>query len=143
MENLKDSKSPQEAIFPATVVGVIDDYKVAINRGQIHDIKQGQRFLIYSLSEEEIVDPESGESLGRLEIVKGTGRVMHVQERMATIESDKKEQTTRRSITRVTRPYWSILPRPYEPEQVTEILEPTDRLIPFERPEIGDKAKPI
>ena len=54
--------------------------------GSEHDVAKDQRFQIYTLSNEEIKDPESGESLGRLEIVKGIGEVVHIQPRMATLE---------------------------------------------------------
>ena len=62
------------------VVKILDDYKLAINAGAKDQISLGQKFLIYSLSDEEIIDPDTNQSLGYLEIVKGTGIVTHVQE---------------------------------------------------------------
>ena len=80
-----------EGLFPATVIQVLDETypdKIVINLGSEHQIKKNQRFQIYSLSDEEIIDPENGESLGRLEIVKGTGKVVEIQLKAATLESD-------------------------------------------------------
>ena len=70
------------------VVSLIDKYKVVINAGSNQGVKIGQRYLLYTLSNEDITDPDTNESLGFLEIVKGTGKVIHVQEKMCTIESD-------------------------------------------------------
>jgi hypothetical protein len=75
--------------FPATVVKVIDHYKLAINRGKHNVIRQGQRMMVYYIDDEEILDPNTGESLGYLELVKGTGRVIFVQDKISIIESDK------------------------------------------------------
>ncbi|MDW7655712.1 MAG: hypothetical protein SCM11_00915 [Bacillota bacterium] len=47
----------------------------------------GFRFIIYELSDDDIIDPQTSENLGRLEIVKGTGIVMHVLEKLSTIRS--------------------------------------------------------
>jgi hypothetical protein len=120
--------------FPATVVTIIDPYKVVINRGAEHDIKEGQRFLLYKLYNEEIKDT-SGESLGYLEIPKGTGKVINIQERMSIIESDRWEPSMK---TVVKRKQSTLFP-PIE----EEITTPSNRLKPFDNPEIGDKAKPI
>jgi hypothetical protein len=70
-----------------TVVTIIDPFTLVINRGSTHGVKEGMRFLVYSLGEE-LYDPDTKESLGRLETVKGTGVVSHVQEKMSTIRSD-------------------------------------------------------
>lgn len=74
--------------FPALVAEVLDPYQVIINRGSIDQVKLNDRFLMYELTKE-IVDPETQESLGRLQVSKGTGRVVQVQERMAVIYSDR------------------------------------------------------
>ena len=132
MDNKESTKSQQEQIFPATVVKVINEYRVAINKGSRHDIKNGQRLLIYELSEEEIIDPTSGEPLGKLELVKGTGKVIHIQELISTVESDTKE-TDKRIIKRT-------FPWAWRPEEET-VLAPF--IQPFENPKVGDKAKPI
>jgi len=139
--NSVNKNKQKEKIFPATVVEVLDGYKVAINRGSLHEISKGQRFLIYILSNEEIIDPDNGKSLGYLEIVKGRGKVTHVQEKMSTIESDEKETFSERIIK---KPYTSPLAKALslgDREEEVEIIKPS--FIPFDDPQIGDKVKPI
>lgn len=141
MNNMKYTKNKEEEIFPATVVKVINDYKVVINRGSIHKVKEGKRFLFYKLGEEELKDPVSGKSLGRLELIKGMGKVVHVQERISTIESNIREPPKKRIIrsTPLTRPLLDIMGG--SKEEV--IITPSSRLVPFDNLVIGDKVKPI
>lgn len=120
--------------YPATVVSIIDIYKVVINRGAKNGIKEGQRFLLYKLGEKEIKDI-TGESLGYLEMPKGTGRVISVQERISIIESDRMEQSEK-TIVRKTRSLFA-------PESEETTIPSTNRMKPFDAPVIGDKAKPI
>ncbi len=131
MESTQAIQDVKEKTFPATVVKVIDSCKLAINRGKIHGLKQGQRLLVYSLSPQEIQDPNTGESLGYLEMVKGTGQVIHLQEKMCTIESDKQKTLTRKIQNNI---YFGLK---------GEIVESERNLVPFEEPEMGDLVKPI
>jgi len=140
MDNIKATKNQKEKTFPAVIVKVIDDFKVVINRGTLHKIRKGQQFLLYKLSEEEIKDPASGESLGYLEITKGTGKIIHVQERISTIESNKREPSERRIVRKKSMsPFFSS----FTGEEEEETIVPSGRLVPFDDPIVGDKAKPI
>lgn len=132
-----EAKDRLENNFPDAIALIIDPYKLAINRGTEHGIRIGQRFLVYNLSEEEILDPITNESLGYLEIVKGTGKVIHVQEKMATIESDQTE-VANRTITRKKHPY---IPSSVLGDTVEEIVSP--RKLPFDSAQLGDMVKPI
>jgi len=139
MNNLNKNKQKVN-IFPATIVRVLSGRKVVINRGSLHKIFTGQRFLIYTLSDVEIVDP-AGENLGYLEIVKGKGKVTHVQEKMSTIESDEKETYSERIVrTPVANPFFEAWGNMAKEEKV-ERIKPS--FVPFDDPQIGDKAKPI
>lgn len=72
-----------------TVLRINDDHtEFVINKGSAHGIHDGLKFLILELGED-ILDPETGESLGVLEIVKGEAVVLHVQEKMATLISNE------------------------------------------------------
>ena len=117
--------------FPASVAQIIDEYKIVINRGTAQGVTIGQRFLVYSLSDEEIVDPDNGEKLGYLEIVKGTAKVIHVQDKISTLESDKREPSRVRVQASGIMTLFT--------DKVTEPGE----LIPLDEPKIGDKVKPI
>ena len=126
-----------ETPFPASVARILDNYTVVINRGSEHGIRKSQRFQIYIYSEEEIIDPENGESLGRLEIIKGTGKVVHIQPKMATLKSTEESVTTERKIVKDLSPL-SVFGRGGE-----ETITPTTRRLPFDDPEVGDKVRPI
>lgn len=134
MSNMNENKP---VIYPATVVKVLNSYEVVINRGSEHQIKEGQKFLIYTLSDDCIVDPETNELLGRLEIVIGKGKVVHVQEKMSTIQSDRTDPSSERRIVRKTKPLFNITPL-----QEEEIIVPKE-IQPFDGVEVGHKAKPI
>ena len=112
-----------------------NDHEVILNRGSSDGIRMGQRFLIYRIGEE-IMDPSSGESLGRLELVAGTGTVIHVQERMCTVRSDMAGKPTKK-ITSAS----STLMR-FAGERIIEELIPAGPLR-FDDPRVGDYAKPI
>lgn len=76
------------------VVKVSSQTEVVINLGAQNGLRQGQEVLIYAIGEE-LFDPETKESLGQLELVKGRGRVTHLQPRLATVENTetyKREQ---------------------------------------------------
>ncbi|MCT7970416.1 hypothetical protein NG799_29310 [Laspinema sp. D1] len=128
MEKNPEVFNLQNRIFPALVAQVINPSQLVINRGSLHGVKVGQRMLIYRTGDQEIKDPESGESLGYLELVKGTGKVIHVQEKICTIESDKKKAPRR-----IIKNSWGF------PEE--DIIE--GEALPFDQPEVGDLVKPI
>jgi hypothetical protein len=124
----------QEAAKSGKVAAVLDDkLSLVINLGAAHGVAVGQRFLVYAIGGE-VKDPDTGESLGRLEIVRGTGKVTHVQERMATIGSDMKSPASR-TITRKG----GLLALMTQFGQVEEVL-PAES-VPFEEPQIGDIVK--
>jgi len=130
--------STQTSIFPAKVVQVVDNMRVVFNRGTDHGIERGQRFIVYGLSEEELIDPDTNESLGHLEIVRGTGRAVHVQQKMTTLESDKTEKTTGRSTRTIRRTGWLSM---MGEEVVTEPIETAT--VPYEEAKTGDRVRPI
>ncbi len=123
---------PQARPFPATVAEVLDPMRVVINRGTKDLVKLGKRFLIYGIGPE-IEDPETGKPLGRVELVRGTGVVIHAQEQMATIESDRTDPPQRR----VIKTYLSVL----GPQE--ETVYSSSSRNPFDAPATGDLAKPI
>lgn len=123
------------------VAHVIDEYTIAINAGSDIGIKLGQRYLLYQLSSEEILDPDTHESLGYLEIVKGTGKVTHLQEHMSTIKSDDcstfPKKITRKPLSHKNSWFYSTF------NTVEEETTSSTELFPFEDPRIGDLVKRI
>ena len=118
--------------FPANVIDVSTPNQLVINRGKNNGIQLEQRMLVYCIGNKELKDPQTGKSLGYLEIVRGTGRVVHVQNEISTIESDREKHYTREFKT----PYsdFSGLRR--------EVIHES-KIIPFEDTQIGDLVKPI
>ena len=133
MENVTETPllSPK-GTFPATVVKVINDHKLVMNRGEQNGIREGQRMMVYRIDDEEILDPHTGESLGFLELVRGTGRIIFVQDKISIIETDQKK-TYRKRIENS-----SLGLRSYK----SEVVE-SDELKPFDNAQVGDLVKPI
>jgi len=141
MDSVEAQKNLASPVFPAKVVKIINNCQIVINRGEEHGIRTGMKILIYTLSDEEIKDLDTGESLGYLEIVKGTGVVTHTQPKMSTIESDKKRNTSRTITTKAPMPGFPSYTKSDWPQQ--EIVESSPEIIPFANPEVGDMVKPI
>ncbi len=110
----------------AKIANVVDQYRVVINAGAFDGIQIGQRFLIYKIGDE-IVDPDTEESLGRLEVVKGVGEVTHVQDKIATLQTTEKHEIQR-------RPAWNL---------IFPSIEVSKEPKAFIHPEIGDIARHI
>ena len=68
------------------VAKIIDERRVVLNKGSHDRVSNGDRFIVFNLGGE-IHDPETDESLGILEEVKGKGEVIHVQAHMCTIQT--------------------------------------------------------
>lgn len=63
------------------VAKILNPTSVILAAGSDDGVKEGMEFVIYSLSET-ICDPETGEDLGQLELVKGRVYAVHVQDKL-------------------------------------------------------------
>ena len=70
----------------ALVAEILDRWKVVLNKGSKDGVSDGDKFVVFGLGGE-IHDPKTGESLGKLEEIKGKGKAIHVQDHMCTIET--------------------------------------------------------
>lgn len=122
--------------FPAHVVEVLSPTQIVINRGREDGIEEGTRFLVYVLSDDELTDPETGDSLGHLEIVKGTGVATHAQERMTTVRSDMKSSPERKVVRKQG-------PGQLFSTEVETVQKEGGEIRPFKDPERGDRVKPV
>lgn len=117
------------------VVKIVSPYQVVINGGSENGLQKGQRFLVYAVGEM-IVDPDTGEDLEQIEIVKGTGRIVHLQNKIATVESDMKEERPviikRKSTLGTMRTLFGD----------TEETEISKNELEFEEAQIGDLVRP-
>lgn len=73
------------------VVSLLDEYKVVLNKGSEQGVQDGDKFLIVGIGDV-IVDPDTGEELEQLEIVRGQVTATHIQPKISTLESCEFEQ---------------------------------------------------
>ncbi len=123
----------------ARVAKVNNDKNIVINKGSNAGIEMGQVFLVYKVGDE-VFDPETEQSLGYIEIVKGKGTVTHLQDTMATITSTKVKKEDKRIIYKTPTSLGSLFSAMYGGRE--EILEDS-QILPFDGPEVGDFAKLI
>jgi hypothetical protein len=115
--------------------------EVVINRGAHQGVKLGDRFLVFGIGPR-IVDPDTREDLGELELVRGRGKVVHVQEHLATLRTTELRRT--RPAKRVVREAVGALSLGLgnRGNVIEEELAPETEM-PFEAVRLGDLAKPI
>ena len=65
----------------ARVAKILDEEHILLSAGEEDGVRIGMLFVIFDEGEE-VKNPETGESLGRVERVKGMVVVSHVQERL-------------------------------------------------------------
>lgn len=68
------------------IVKIIDKDNYVIDQGSYNDVKIDDIFIVY-IEGEEIIDPDTGNSLGMLEMPKVRCKVTHVQEYISIIHS--------------------------------------------------------
>lgn len=74
------------------VARILDESTIVLNVGRVHGVESGMGFVVY-IEEEDVPDPSTGESLGRLELVKAFVEAVHVQEKM-TLASPPQDDDT-------------------------------------------------
>ena len=60
---------------------------MVLNVGSDDGIAENDKFIVYGLEEEDIIDPETGKSLGKLEMYRGRGAVVFVYDKICVIEA--------------------------------------------------------
>lgn len=116
------------------VVSILSPYKVVINIGAENGVSLGQKVLIFGLSTDTIKDPDTGEDLGKIEIVRGKGKVTHIQAKISTIESIEKETNGKR-IVKSYKGFQALL------NQAAEETVFDNDLKPFDEVQIGDYVR--
>lgn len=112
--------------------------EIVVNIGSADGISMKDTFLVYVIGNE-IKDPDTGESLGQLEIVRGRGKAKHVQSNMTTVTAlTRRKHVIRKEPGRSG----SLLPsRGYSISPFIEIVEETEEEIPFEAVTEGDLVR--
>ncbi|MDZ4776340.1 MAG: hypothetical protein SGJ23_06100 [Alphaproteobacteria bacterium] len=106
-------------LYNLRVAKTLTDYDIVLNAGEADGVKVGMTFVVFSIGDE-IVDPDTGESLGHLEIVKGRVRVSHVQAKISTARSN---ETFERRVPRGTAVEQILGTRPADYVTATKILD--------------------
>lgn len=117
-----------------------DCYKAVINKGINDSIKKGQKFLIVGIGKE-LFDPDTNESLGKLEIVRGVAVATHVQEKITTVESQNYKKEFPTKTVEETSGSAAIIFGGLGRTKRTTYEEKENTLLPFDNIEIGDIAK--
>lgn len=102
-------------------------FGLLINVGEEAGVKVTQRVLVFAFGPE-MTDPDTGENLGKFEIVKGEGRVESVQAKMSVIRSARTRMVNVKRPATATSIFAGLSP---EYSQVKEDA-------PFKRPQKGD-----
>jgi len=118
------------------VVKVVDDITVVVNAGSDDGIAPHQKFTLYCLGSEDLVDPDTGENLGRLEVVKGVVAPTHIQDKIATLKSDIwRNPEGAKTIVRKS-PIFAVI------GSTEEVVERGNKTrTPLDDPQVGDLLK--
>lgn len=121
------------------LVHISDKFSVVINAGAEKDVKVGMKFLIVGLGDL-ILDPDTGENLEQLEIVRGRAEVVHVQAKLSTLRSiEVDRQPDTREIKKVTSRNTGIAALIGPQDVVTESITPSEPvLLELKGVKVGD-----
>jgi len=133
------------------VARVVSPTELVLAAGAKDGVEEGMEFIVYTLSDS-VWDPDTGEDLGQIEIVKAKLVAAHVQEHMTIARTKSK------SVKRIIDPLAPIteliamvsIPHPFQRLEVSEMV--FDQM-PIERAEaitardvivrIGDLARTV
>lgn len=122
------------------VVSVVDEHNVVVNVGEDHDLWLGQKFLIVSLGDL-IFDPDTGQALEQLELVKGKVEATHIQRRISTLTSAEKQRDP--EVREIKRHHQgsNLIGALYGHgrNSITESVQSgIERTLPLRNPQVGD-----
>ncbi|WP_024955927.1 hypothetical protein [Sulfurospirillum arcachonense] len=126
-----------------TVVKIIDDYSVVINAGSNQGISKNDCFVVIGIGDI-IVDPDTGEELEKLEVVKGKVQVLHIQDKISTVKSFEYDKSPDKKEIKKVESSNSGLGLFGANETVTESITPgKSTLKQLQNVKIGDKVLKI
>jgi hypothetical protein len=117
------------------VVRIINPTELVVSLGAEDGVDKNSEFLVY-VEGDELRDPDTGSSLGHLEIVRGFGTARHVQPRLTTVRSTERKKVLRDRARPYVDPMYTGAP--LRMEVVTEQVEIT---APFENVLEGDLVR--
>jgi len=80
----------ETGLLEGRVAEIKDQYQIVINKGTEHGVENGMRFVIYEIGDE-LTDPDTGNSLGKIEYAKAKVKVTYVREKYAIAETYETE----------------------------------------------------
>ena len=117
------------------VADIITPFKLVLNCGAEDGIAEGDTFEVFALGKP-IQDPQTKEILEPLEIVRGRGKVIHLQKKICTLESIEKRIVTKKEIRQTGGPF-AVFSAP------TIIEKPEIENLPFDEAQIGDLVRKL
>lgn len=129
------------------VVKIIDPYTIVATPTESSVYSSGKEYLIVGMGEE-IQDPDTGESLGRLEVVRGIVKVEHKQDKLITMKSSRYTRSNdQREIKKIKRDPRSGGIATWVSgggtEEIETITPGESRLNALDQVEVGDKIKAL
>lgn len=76
------TKSNSTEVVRGFVAEVVSDREVILNRGTMHGVQEGEYFAILDPDTIEVTDPETGEDLGGIKVVKIVVRAVEVASKL-------------------------------------------------------------
>jgi hypothetical protein len=124
----------------ARVADVVSEYVVVLNVGARDGVNVGDKFLVYAVGAM-VKDPDTGEELEAVEVLRGKVKVVHVQKAISTAETFETDQTPG-TIKRVHRSSGHSLASMFG-GGTTEETEVRNQRLSLREVQIGDFVRPI
>ena len=86
------------------IAQILSPTRFVLAAGKEQDVKEGMEFIIYELGDP-VYDPETKESLGELELHKGRLKIIHVQDRLSTAITLKREAYRQHAMSEILNPF--------------------------------------
>lgn len=83
------------------VIKIIDDKKIIINAGIADGISYNDRLEIYAEANSDIIDPDTGENLGKLKYIKACVRAQHIEEKYTICINNETDSVSLRDLLAV------------------------------------------
>lgn len=119
------------------IAKIIDEFKVVVNAGSNDFIKDGDFLEVYQPGQE-VIDPDTGESLGALDFIKAKLRVVNVFPKMCVCENRDTERTSIISNIAQSFIYQEKLPLNVQTTDISGGYEEVDKKI-----KVGDLVRKV
>lgn len=126
------------------VIRITGPNSLIINAGEEHGVSKGMRFVVFEEGDE-ILDPETRESLGKIEFIKAEVEVKSTHPKFSVVVSPKRTVSTLDlsglvNLAYAIGKYTTVEqePLPVDPEDISPVPEPKEKKI-----KIGDPVRQI